>query len=430
MTSKINQEFWLAEFDIPSMSGQPDQMGNMVPTTQPGSPGDPMGTSQPQSPDQNQSPEEDITDDPKAPDMPDDFDNQDDGGEDFEVWKNGYYKESIKGDTNVLLKLLHQVRDRNLEAPQRKFVEDNIQIQNFRQHANILETSKEIRSLIKKELDQNNPATSLVEHITMSVDKSPYVNNVYIRLSGLTGAKGDYHRKFIGALIGGVQVGSGGNKEDLVYNEDSYSILISTRCHSKFGDVNFGNWSMLEDDPERYLKEPELKKLEDGSPEEKDVLRRRVVMESISEQYKTRAFVINVTGEDGTVYHLGIDLATCLKSAYTEGKLVVRTRHSDNSEAMITDEGAIVPYMDLNIQYVQNTGTVDADGKAETEELDFIERRDGMLFLVANLNVIRNASSALQGINFKEVPYRGNPSDIQKIARNVPSITEILMRQQ
>ena len=434
MTNRLNLDDWLEinlqEFDIPPLGGQMDQGAFMPPMTQPGGPGNPMGGGA-NIPNQQSGPgsmPDDVSQDPQTPDMPDDFDKQDDGDEDFEVWKNNYFKESIKGDTNGLLDLLKKVRDRKLESPQRKFVEDNIQIQYLRQHANILEVSKDIRSLIKKELDHNNPATSLTEHISMSIDKSPYVGNVYIRLTGLTGAKGDYHRKFIGALIGGVQVGSGGGKEDLIFNENDYSILISTRFNSKFGDVNLGNWSMKEDDPERYLEEPELKKLEDGSPEEKDVLRRRVVMESIAEQFKTRAFVINVVDDDGTVYHLGMDLATCLKSAYTEGKLVVRTRHSDNSEAMITDDGAIVPYLDLNIQYTQETGQLDADGMPETEELDFIERRNGMLFLVSNLNVLRNAAASLAGMNFKEDPFRGNPSDIPKIARNIPSCSEILMR--
>jgi len=433
MTKRINEESWLVEFDIPPMAAQPDVGAGQAPGTQPGFPGSPMGGEMP-IPQQGANPPEqkdDLAQDPSAPDVPDDFgDKNEDEGKDFEVWRDNYYKESIKGDTNELLRLLKKVRDRKLEPPQKKFVEDNIQVQLLRQHANILQVSKDMRSMIKKELDRNNPATSLVEHMSAALEKVPYVNDCYIKLFGMGGQKGTYHRYLITSMLGGVQVGSGGNKEDIIFNETEYSIAISTRFNSEFGNVTLGNWSLKEDDPERYLKSPELERLESGSPEEKDVLRRRVVLYSIAEMYKTRAFLIDVVNDDGTIYHLGCDLATCLKTAYTDGKLVVRVRHSDESEAIITDEGQIVPSIDLNIYYVQETGKMDADERPETEELLFIEQRDGQLLLSANLNVIKNASSAITGLNLKEIPYTGNPSDIPKISRNIPSATEVLMRQE
>jgi len=435
MTNKINQDDWLVEFDIPALGGQPDSM-QMGPTSAAGGPGNPMAdpTQGPQAPNVDPGPgsghvpDEDISDDPQTPHMPDDF-NKEDDGQDFEIWKKHYFEEAIKGDPDVMLKMLKQVRDRELEPSQRKFIEDNIQIQYLRQHANIYKNSSEVRKLLKKQLDHNNPATSVVEHLTTTVQKDLYIDEVFIRLNGLTGTKGDYHRKFIAALLGAVQVSSDTSKAGIIVNESDYSIMLSTRYNSEWGDVNLGKWTLKEDDAERYLSEPELRKLEEGSPEEKDVLRRRIVLESIAEKYKQRAFVVNVAATDGTIYWLGWDIYTCLKAAYTEGKLVVRTRHSDNSEAMIDDNGNIVPLLDLSIYYVQETGQLDADGKPDTEELEFLERRDGLLFLTASLNVLKNAATALQGMNFKEIPYTGNPSDIPNIMRNVPSATEILMRQ-
>lgn len=434
MTNKINQDDWLVEFDIPAAGGQPDSM-QMGPMSSAGGPGNPMAdpTMGGQPPQQDPGPgpgetPEDISDDPQTPEMPDDF--EDTGEADFEVWKKQYFKESIKGDPDVMLKMLKQLRDRELEPSQRKFIEDNIQIQYLRQHANVFKVSEEARKLLKKQLDHNNPATSVVEHLTMVVQKDLYINEVFIRLNGLMGTKGDYHRKFIAALLGAVQVSSDTSKAGIIMNETDYAIMLSTRYNSEWGDVNLGKWTLKEDDPQRYLSEPEIRKLEEGSPEEKDVLRRRVVMESIAEKYKERAFIINVTATDGTVYWLGWDIYTCLKAAYTEGKLVVRTRHSDNSEAMIDDDGNIVPLLDLSILYTQDTGQLDADGKPDTEELEFLERRDGMLFLTANLNVIKNSATALQGMNFKEISYMGNPSDIPNLLRSIPSATEVLLRQQ
>jgi len=368
----------------------------------------------------------DVASDPQIPDMPQDTGQKD---EDFEGWKKKFIVESIKGDVEVLKQEIMSVRDRDLDSYQRKFVEDNLQIIFLREHSNVDKASKEIRKLLKEELDHNNPATTVVNDVSQILQEQPLLNSCFIKLTGLYSMKGDVHRKFIAALIGAVQVGSGAYNEDLIYNEKDYSIRISTRMNSRFGEVHLGQWSLKQDDPERYLKAPELKRLEEGSPEEKDVLRRRVVMESIAEAFKTRAFIINVVGTDGTVYTVGWDLASSLRAAYTEGKLVVRTKNDDSAEAMIDDDGAIIPFVDLKVMYVQKTGEQDENGKPETREVEFLSRKYGQLFLTAQLPVVKEASSSFQGIAFKEVPWQGNPTDLKTLTRCVPSLPEILMRQ-
>ena len=215
----------------------------------------------------------------------------------------------------------------------------------------------------------------------------------------------------------------------LIFNEKDYAICISTRFNARFGDVHLGQWSLKTDDPERYLKPPELKRLEEGSPEERDVIRRRVVMESIAEEFKTRAFVVNVVGTDGTIYTFGWDISTSLRSAYHEGKLVVRARDDSSSEAMIDNDGAIIPFVDLKIMYVQATGETDDNGKPVKQEVEFLSRKYGQLFLTAQLPTVKEASSAFQGIVFKEMPWEGNPSDIHTLQRCVPSLPEMIMRQ-
>jgi len=257
----------------------------------------------------------------------------------------------------------------------------------------------------------------------------PELNNIFIKLKGLLGMKGDLHRKFISALIGAVQVGTGGNNEDVIYNEREYSIRLSTRYNDKWGKLDIGKWSLKEDDVEKYLTEPEQKRLEEGSPEEKDVLRRRIVMESIAETFKKRGFIVNVVGEDGTIYTLGWDISGSLKNAYTDGKLVVRTSVGESSDAMINDNGEIIPYMDIKIKYSKETGELDEDGKPIKEETDFMERIDGMLFLTAQFNILKEASSGFSGMVLKEIPYSGNPSDLLVIQRCVPNSSEILTRQ-
>jgi len=418
-------EDWLAEQDIPGFGGggvpaQPDPAGGQAPMTDPNVGLDPSITSPPAQdspPDSGMEPDE-----PLSPDMPEEKENTD-----FEVWKNNFFKESIKGDVYKLRELLNDVKDSDLEPYQEKFVEDNWNINILRENSNIEKASKQIRKLIKEQLDKNNPATTVVNHITDTIANDPYLESRYITISGYNG-KGDLHRKYIAALTGSVQVGSGSDEEDIVFNEVDYSIMMSTRLNARWGDVFIGNWALKEDDPDRYLSQPELRRMSEGSPEERDVLRRRVVMESIAKQFETRAFIINVINGDGTIHHFGWDLSNSLRGAYSEGKFVVKTRHSDNSEAMIDDEGQIIPLVDLDIYYTKETGQTDEDGMPEKEEIPFMERRYGMLFLVADLGTIRDAANSLQGAVFKESPYRGNPSDLKELKNCVYSANDLIMR--
>ena len=435
MKSKINTHYWKRKLNEEGMPAQGGDMGAMPggpPGSPPGGPGDPMGQNPtppppqggPKNPKGGPQQPEDMANDPQYPDMPE----EDPVDQDFENWKIAYVKESIKGDPKALEQLILKIRDKKLDPNPRKFVEDNLQICFLRQHQDVLIPSKKIRELIKKQLDRNLPGTTLVTHITETLETTPLVNNIFIKLLGLGGGKQDLHRKFIASLVGGVQIGSGMDNEDVIFEETEYSIRISTRFNTKWGDVNLGSWSLKEGDPEKFLKPAELKRLDGGSPEEKDVLRRRVVMEAIADKFKERAFIVNSVSEDGTIQHLGFDISNCLRSAFIDGKLVVRTRGSDILQAFIDEDGSIVPVPDMSIYYVKEGDTMNDKGKPELEEIEFIAHKNGTLFLKAQGDLIKEASTSLQGLIFKEVPWEGNPSDMMRISRCVPSVPEQLLK--
>lgn len=370
---------------------------------------------------------EDVSADPQSPEMPEELDQKDN---DFEVWKANYFKESVKGDANKLMELISPMRAKDELTPyQRKFVEDNWNIQLLRMNSNISDASKQIRKSIREQLDKNNPATSVVNHIVNTLESSSGLKETFIRMMGYSGNKGELHRKFVAALTGSVQVSSSPDKENIIFNEKEYSIKMATRLNSEWGEVAIGSWSLREDDPERYLSEPELKRLSEGSPQERDVLRRRVVIESIAKHFEEQSFVINVLDEDGTIYYLGWDIANALRGAYSEGKIVVKTVKSENSEAMISDDGQIVPMIDLRIYFVKEADGQDEEGNPEVEEIEFMQKRNGMLFLTAGLSTIKDAAESMQGTEFKEIPYSGNPSDLKVLKRCVYSVHDLLMRQ-
>ena len=230
-------ESWLVEQDTPMLGGQPDPTGGQAPMGgAPGMvgpepqqgmpPGDPSITNPPPAempgaPPEGGPPPEDVTQDPAAPDMPEE--NED---ADFEQWKKEFFKLAIKGNPQNMLEMLNKVREADqgeVQAYQRKFIEDNFQIQTLRLNSNIAKASQEVRKLIKEQLDQNNPASSVVNHIGAVLETDPLLNNTFIKLDGYGGLKGDLHRKFIAALMGAVQVSGGADGEDIIFNEREYS---------------------------------------------------------------------------------------------------------------------------------------------------------------------------------------------------------------
>jgi hypothetical protein len=427
---KHNLEYWLEAEDLDP------QITNMPPTEQ--STDMDLTQDQPaeQEPNQRQPeedasqdaelPDDDISQDPESPEMPE----EEDSITDFEIWKANYFKESIKGDANKLMDLISPMRAKDEMAPyQRKFIEDNWNIQLLRMNSNVADASKQIRKSIREQLDKNNPATSVVNHVVNTLESTPGLKDTFIRMMGYSGNKGELHRKFMAALTGSVQVSSSPDKENIIFNEKEYSIKMATRLNSEWGEVAIGSWSLREDDPERYLSEPELKRLSEGSPQERDVLRRRVVIESIAKHFEEQAFIINVVNEEGTIYYLGWDMANALRGAYTEGKVVVKTVKSENSEAMISDDGQIVPMIDLRIYFVKEGTGQDEEGNPEMEEIEFMQKRNGMLFLTAGLSTIKEAAESMQGTEFKEITYAGNPSDLKVLKKCVYSVHDLLMRQ-
>lgn len=373
---------------------------------------------------QNRSPmEKPMLHEPKEPDMP-----KDNKVSDFSSWKNKFFKESIKNDVGTLVQMIMQIRDGELSTYQKKFIEDNLQVCFLRQNANINKASGEMRKKIRDDLDMANPAVSLVNHYTTTLSSMPELVNTFIRISGYYSNKADLHRKYLASLIGAIQVGSGAQQEDIIYNEKTFSIRISTRFNSKFGSIDVGRWVLQQDDPQKYLSDPELEKLDGGAPEEKKVLRHRVIIESIATSFEKRVFIVNVLADNGTLYFVGMDLSNILRSGYDNGVLSVSTFQNDASEALFDAEGNLVTLQDLKIQYQKETGEMDENGNPLKDRTEFLVKRDGVIFINASLETLQDAAGNVNGLSVKELPFNGNPSDLQNLIRCVASTPELVLR--
>lgn len=422
----LNSYFWLLEQEVPAMQAPTSDSNTGATAANQGMPtGVEPEQQEPVEPQQElPKEEENFEDDPTDPDMPDD-----DEEKSFDQWQKEFFELSIKGDPSEMLLSMKSVREQDLMASQKKFIDDNFQICMYRQDANIAKASKEIRALIKEDINTAYPGTTIMQHITKVLEKEPVLQQNLIKLTGFYALKGELHRKFLAGLLGAVQVGGGNrNTEDLIFSDVEYTTNISTRFYTQFGDINLGAWELKETDPEEILSEPEMERLEEGSPEEKQVLRRRIMMESISQEFDKRAFIVHIVAPDGTIFSLGYDLGTSMLAAYEEGKLVLRSQKNETRNAQINAEGDIIPIIDIDILYVKPTGEVDEHGKPEMTEVPFIKRRDSVLYLSADADTLRDATNSMSGIFFREVPYPGNPSDIKVLQRCIPDLAEMLNR--
>lgn len=418
---------WLEAAAQPSFPNDQSGFAAQAPTSDPNSGATGGQPDMPQSggQDMNQPDPDDVMNDPRDADVP-----EDDSPKDFERWRKEFLELSIKGDTNEMMASIQPMRTLPadaLTASQQKFVEDNIQILFYRQSEMTIPVTKEIRRLIKDDIDRTNPGTTIMQHITNVLEKQGLMQQVLIKLSGLFGLKAELHRKFIAALTGSVQVGGGNkNRADMIFSDTEYTIDITTRFATQFGEINIGAWSLKEDDPEQFLTEPELERLAEGSPEEKQVLRRRIICESIAKKYSERAMIIHVVTPEGTIHSLGWDFGTSLLDAYKKGKVIVRGQKSTTRDAMINDQGQIIPLIDLDILFIRDTQETDENGRPIQVEVEFLSRRDSILYLTADLDTIHQAASSMSGCFFRELPYGGNPSDLTILRCCSADLVEIL----
>lgn len=399
---------------IPSAPSQEPPVDSPIPGGDDGS--------QPEIPD-NDDPTQQQAEPELNPELPEDNDS------DFITWKNEFYKLAVGGDVQKMMDSIGEIRDNEgYKASEKKFIEDNYRILLLRQDANFDKLSKEIRRNLKQSINTENPGTSLIQVINTYGEPNPIFNEILLKLPGFYGEKAEIHRKFIAALTGSVQVGGGASKPDLLFNEKEYSINISTRIASKFGEINLGKWVLQEDDPSSFLSDPEMERLQEGSPEERRALTHRIVFESIASKFEKRAFIIHVIDEKGDIHSIGCDLGDCMKSAYKEGVLFVKTDNSKDAEIMIDSKGEIVPITNMSIFTRINTGELNDEGKSQKQKVPFIENRDGMLYLVADDKTLENVSQKTSGIYYKKTPYMGSYIELNNIQRCIPSPVEQIMR--
>jgi len=372
---------------------------------------------------EDQQPQDDIENDPEHPDMPEQKETRD-----FESWRGEFIQMSLKMNAKEMLDSIRPWKDKcnDLEPSQAKFVNDNYTIFNYLQDPQIEQGMKEVRNLIRQQVDRTYPGTVIMQHLTTVIDKHEPLQQILIKLFAAYGLKIELHRKFLAALLFAVQTGGGNRRMDLVYAERKLTVNIDTRFATDFGEINIGRWALKTSDPDEILSDTEMDQLKDGSPDMRAALRRRVILESFAKQFMKRSLLIHINHPEGGTHAIGWDLGESLQAGYHDGRVMVRSRQSDTKNAMISESGDVVPLLDTDFMYVQETGETDDSGNPEAVEVPFISVRDNTAYLVADKKTLENAGAVLNGLFMKEIPFNGNPSDLKGIRDSLPNLKGML----
>lgn len=277
--------------------------------------------------------------------------------------------------------------------------------------------------------------TELYSIISEYVEQSTTITEMFLKLPSFYSMKADLFRKSICSLTNGIQIGSGGTLEDIFIPiaENGVGIKVCTRCYTSFSNIQIGKWAIQFNDPENFLSDSELEKLNNsGSPEEKEVLRKRIVIESIANHFQDKIYIILVVDpENGRRHELGFNFAELLRDGWKNGYLSVHFRPSvGRGEAGVQVDGELIDLQEIQIDYLQkNPDKLDEEGMPTTENIELMKLNNGYLYLTILEEHFNNFSNdAQRGLFYQMKDFDRDSESLEVIQKCIPDIKEILLK--
>ncbi len=397
---------------------------------------------------------------------------------DFETEKIDYMNLAINQKHDEMMDKLLEMRDiNNLSPGQYKFIEDNISILSLSRDVDFADAQKKIYKKIKskfeeliqsseqeqeqdvnqfsnynpgwnlkriklneekisEEISKNISGIEIYSILSEEIERYPSIVNTMLKFPSFYAMKSDLYRKTIAALINGIQIGSGGTLEDIFIPilKEGIGIKICTRCYTEFSNIQIGKWILQFNDPENYLSDSELEKLHTtGSPEEKEVLRKRVVIESISETFKDKIYMILISDpKDGSRHEIGFNFSDLIIDGWKNGYISVDFKANvGKGEAGVKVDGEMIDLQDISIAYVkEDPSNLDEEGLPSKKNIELIKLINGYLYVVIledDFSSFVNVSQS--GIFYSKKYFDTGPEELKKIQRCIPDIKEIILKQ-
>lgn len=278
--------------------------------------------------------------------------------------------------------------------------------------------------------------TELFSIISSEIEQYTTVTESIIKLSSFYSMKADLFRKIIASITNGVQIGSGGRFEDIFIpiSENGVGIKVCTRIYTMFGNIQIGKWNLEFNDPEKYLSDSELEKLNySGSPEEKEVLRKRTVIESVSQKFKDKVYIAMVVDpSNGERHEMSFNFSNILKQGWQDGFISVDFKANvGKGKAGVKVDGTLIDLQDIVISYIkENPDRLDSEGLPVKEHVDFLKLKDGFLYLVIDQENFESLNQKnVDGLFYATKPYDKDERSLKNLQKCIPDIKELLLKQ-
>lgn len=326
-------------------------------------------------------------------------------------------------DRDVLEKTLNEMSARADTPAFRTFIAANLSAITLLDESVVVEAQKKIRR--GKAADKT--AEELVAAMEQELTERKELAEAVQRISALGSNRGNSWRQLVAALCGGAVVPGpiGGEVQVPIGSKKRGEILIlRPQAYLGWGAVDLGKVGLTSESPTEYLGGEEQTKLGSGAPEERRVLRNRMVIEAIADQLGGGVYALLVVEQSGS-WHTAYFDSEMFREAYEQGTITVIEPYPQPGGVLAFDaDGNIVNTAAWGLSLIdKNSGVVDpATGEKKFDAVQVAESKGERLVYTGDGEQLAELGSSVY-----DHSWTGEPKDLESIRRSVPSARETIM---
>lgn len=307
---------------------------------------------------------------------------------------------------------------KKMTPSQRNFIEIN------RSTASLLEET--IFLNIQKSIVKSIREDTLWETMYDFFDSIPEMNAAIQRLPMLGPDKNNLYRQIGAALTRGVVVPGVQGGEVLFFDKEKEIKRSIFQAYSDWGYMKLGKINIKRDSLKEYLTGDEIQKIEKGSPEEKRVLRNRLVIEAIASQLGGITYSILVIDPDSGNWDALTFDSEWFRSAYEAGQITVIESFEDpDGNLYIDDDYDLVSVNNWGIALLSNEDRAENQTGERVVVKNPIAVLDGTDFI---FTISKENAKKLE-MDVREFLWKqGDVESLREIQKKIPNAKEKIMK--
>jgi hypothetical protein len=332
------------------------------------------------------------------------------------------YMEILKkspDDKQALESFLKMNAGKDSASSFRTFISSNLSAVSLLEETVIKESQKVIR--------RGKSAEDMVANLESELTGRNEYKECVQRISALGGNRGNAWRQLIAAMCGGVIVpGPVGSEVHIPIGrkKNAESLILRPQAYLGWGAIDLGRVIITSDSSREYLGSEEQSKLIGGAPEEKRVLRNRMVIEAICDQLGNGIYAILVVSEEGPWQTAYFD-SEMFREAYEAGILTVIEPHTEpGSTIAFNSDGEPVELVSWGLASIdKEDSTINpSTGEKVYEAIQIGESKGERLLFVGDSGHLSEV-----GANVYDHSMDFEKEELLSIRHSVPSARETIM---